>query len=51
MVACLYNAYAKDPFQIGFTRSKEATYKVRFDGLAMLTRAPGDQVAQFYRQI
>jgi len=51
MVACLYNAYAKDPFQIGFTRSKEATYKVRFDGLAVLGRAPGDQVAQFYRQI
>jgi len=51
IVACLYNAYPKDPFQIGFTRSKEATYKVRFEGLAMLTRAPGDQVAQFYRQI
>ncbi len=51
MVACLYNAYAKDPFQIGFTRSKEATYKVRFEGLAVLSRAPGDQVAQFYRQI
>jgi hypothetical protein len=51
MVACLYNAYAKDPFQIGFTRSKEATYKVRFEGLAVLARSPGDQVAQFYRQI
>jgi hypothetical protein len=51
MVACLYNAYAKDPFQIGFTRSKEATYKVRFEGLSMLNRAPGDQVAQFYRQV
>jgi hypothetical protein len=51
MVACLYNAYAKDPFQIGFTRSKEATYKVRFEGLAVLSRGPGDQVAQFYRQI
>ncbi|HEV3278300.1 MAG TPA: hypothetical protein VG860_15890 [Terriglobia bacterium] len=51
MVACLYNAYAKDPFQIGFTRAKEAVYKVRFDGLAVLSRSPGDQVAQFYRQI
>ncbi len=50
MVACLYSAYAKDPLQIGFTRSKEATYKVRFEGLAVLSRAPGDQVAQFYRQ-
>jgi hypothetical protein len=50
MVACLYNAYAKDPFQIGFTRAKEAVYKVRFDGLAVLSRAQGDRVAQFYRQ-
>jgi hypothetical protein len=51
MVACLYNAYAKEPFQIGFTRSKEAVYKVRFDGLAVLSRPPGDRVAQFYRQL
>jgi hypothetical protein len=51
MVACLYNTYAKDPFQIGFTRTKEAVYKVRFEGLAVLTRAQGDRVAQFYRQI
>jgi len=50
MVACLYNTYAKDPFQIGFTRTKEAVYKVRFEGLAVLTRAQGDRVAQFYRQ-
>ena len=50
MVACLYNAYAKNAFQIGFTRAKEATYKVRFEGLAVLSRSPGDQVAQFYRQ-
>ena len=51
MVACLYNAYAKNAFQIGFTRAKEATYKVRFEGLAVLGRSPGDQVAQFYRQM
>jgi hypothetical protein len=50
MVACLYNAYAKNAFQIGFTRTKEATYKVRFEGLALLSRAVGDRVAQFYRQ-
>ncbi|HUI42092.1 MAG TPA: hypothetical protein VL523_08995 [Terriglobia bacterium] len=50
MVACLYNAYAKNPLQIGFSRTKEAVYKVRFEGLAVLSRAPGDQVAQFYRQ-
>lgn len=50
MVACLYNAYAKDPFQIGFARSKEAVYKVRFEGLAVLARQQGDRVAQFYRQ-
>lgn len=50
MVACLYNAYAKDPFQIGFTRAKEAVYKVHFEGLAVLSRPQGDRVAQFYRQ-
>ena len=50
MVACLYNTYPKDPFQIGFTRTKEAVYKVRFEGLAVLSRAQGDRVAQFYRQ-
>ncbi len=50
MVACLYNAYAKEPFQIGFTRTKEAVYKVRFEGLAVLSRPQGDRVAQFYRQ-
>ena len=51
MVACLYNAYAKNAFQIGFTRSKEATYKVQFEGLALLNRSVGDRVAQFYRQM
>jgi hypothetical protein len=50
LVACLYNSYAKDPFQIGFTRTKEAVYKVRFEGLALLARTQGDRVAQFYRQ-
>src|SRR5207302_9885330 len=50
MVACLYNTYAKDPFQIGFTRAKEAVYKVRFEGLAVLSRAQGDRVARFDRQ-
>lgn len=50
LVACLYNAYPKEPFQIGFTRTKEAVYKVRFEGLAVLSRAQGDRVAQFYRQ-
>jgi hypothetical protein len=50
MVACLYNAYAKNAFQIGFTRTKEATFKVRFEGLALLSRSVGDRVAQFYRQ-
>ncbi|HEV2492155.1 MAG TPA: hypothetical protein VG204_03690 [Terriglobia bacterium] len=51
LVACLYNTYAKDPFQVGFTRTKEAVYKVRFEGLAVLSRAQGDRVAQFYRQM
>jgi hypothetical protein len=51
MVACLYSSYAKDPFQIGFTRTKEAIYKVRFEGLAVVSRAQGDRVAQVYRQV
>lgn len=51
LVACLYSSYAKDPFQIGFTRTKEAVYKVRFEGLAVISRAQGDRVAQFYRQV
>ncbi len=51
LVACLYNAYPKEPFQIGFTRTKEAVYKVRFEGLAVLSRPQGDRVAQFYRQL
>ena len=50
IVACLYSTYAKEPFQTGFTRTKEAVYKVRFEGLAVLTRTQGDRVAQFYRQ-
>jgi len=51
MVACLYKAYPHDPYQVGFTRTKEATYKVRFEGLAVLSRTQGDRVAQFYRQV
>ncbi len=51
MIACLYSSYAKDPFQIGFTRTKEAVYKVRFEGLALISRVQGDRVAQFYRQV
>ena len=51
MVACLYNTYPKEPFQVGFTRTKEAVFKVRFEGLAVLTRNQGDRVAQFYRQV
>jgi len=51
MVACLYNTYPKEPFEVGFTRTKEAVFKVRFEGLAVLTRNQGDRVAQFYRQV
>jgi len=50
MVATLYAGVPKDPHQIGFTRAKEAVYKVRFDGLAQLWRTQGKRVAQFYRQ-
>jgi hypothetical protein len=51
MVACLYNTYAREPFQVGFTRTKEAVFKIRFEALAVLARNQSDRVAQFYRQI
>lgn len=50
LVFCLYNAYGTAALDMSFTRTKESVYKVQFQGLAVLARAPGDRVAQFYRQ-
>ncbi len=50
MVICLYKAYGFAELDLSFTRTKESVFKVQFQGLADLTRAQGDRVAQFYRQ-
>ncbi len=50
LLVCLYKAYGFAELDLSFTRSKESVYKVQFHGLADLTRAQGDRVAQFYRQ-
>lgn len=50
LLACLYKAYGFAELDLSFTRAKESVYKVQFVGLADLTRAQGDRVAQFYRQ-
>jgi hypothetical protein len=50
LTVCLYKAYGFAELDLSFTRTKESVYKVHFQGLADLTRAQGDRVAQFYRQ-
>lgn len=50
MVFMLYKAFSKEAFQIGFTRTKESIWKLTVTGLADLTRAQGDRVAQLWRQ-
>lgn len=50
MVATLYEAYGDAKFDYNITRTKESVYKVTFTGLALLWRAQGDRLAQFYRQ-
>jgi hypothetical protein len=50
VVSQLYQAYQAEAVQIPFQRGKETTYKVKFEGLADPTRAPGDQVGKLYRQ-
>ena len=50
-VACLYSAVATDPYQINISRTKETMYKVKFEGLSIPTRNPGDHVCQWYRQV
>lgn len=50
LVVCLYNAFAADAYQVGFTRKKETMWKVKFVGLAVESRPQFDRVAQYYRQ-
>ena len=50
VVSQLYSAYQVEAVQLPFSRGKETTYKVKFEGLAVVTRASGDQVGKIYRQ-
>lgn len=50
VVSQLYSAYQVEAVQLPFSRGKETTYKVKFEGLAVVTRANGDQVGKIYRQ-
>ena len=50
VVSQLYSAYQAEAVQLPFSRGKETTYKVKFQGLAITTRASGDQVGKIYRQ-
>ena len=50
VVAQLYQAVQMEAIKLAFTRKKETTYKVKFDGEAVTTRPVGDQVGKIYRQ-
>jgi hypothetical protein len=50
VVSQLYQAYQAEAIQLPFQRSKETTYKVKFEGLGDPGRAAGDQVGKIYRQ-
>jgi hypothetical protein len=50
VVSQLYQAYQAEAIQLPFQRGKETTYKVKFEGLADVTRPVGDQVGKLYRQ-
>lgn len=50
VVSQLYSAYQAEAIQLPFQRGKETTYKVKFEGLAVVTRALGDQCGKIYRQ-
>jgi hypothetical protein len=50
VVSQLYQAYQAEAIQLPFQRGKETTYKVKFEGLADVSRAAGDQVGKIYRQ-
>ncbi len=50
LVGGFYAAYGFAELDLNMTRTKESVYKVRFDGLAVISRAAGDRVGQLYRQ-
>lgn len=49
-VAQLYKAAQMEAVKLPHTRKKETMYNVKFTGLAVTTRANGDQVGRIYRQ-
>ena len=46
----LYKAYSVDGIQLGYTRTKESTYKVTMVALIDTTRSIGDRLFQFVRE-
>jgi hypothetical protein len=50
-VAVLYSTKGVSLLERQYTRTKEVIVKGRFDGLAVTTRAVGDQVGSSYRQL
>lgn len=50
VVAQLYRAASAEAVSLGFTKTKETTYKVKFQGLAVTERPLGDHVGKIYRQ-
>jgi hypothetical protein len=50
VVSQLYHAYQSEAIQLPFARGKETTYKVKFEALALVTRAQGNQTGKIYRQ-
>ena len=50
VVAQLYQAYQAQAVQLPYQRTKETTYKIKFEGLADPSRPVGDQVGKIYRQ-
>jgi len=49
-VGQLYRAAQMEAVKLPMTRKKETMYGVKFTGLAVTTRAVGDQVGKIYRQ-
>lgn len=50
VVSQLYRAASAQSVALAFTKAKETTYKVKFQGLAVGVRPEGDRVGKIYRQ-
>ncbi len=48
IVLVLYKAYCEEGYVTGYTKKKEAVYKLKFVGLADGSRSDGDQLGQFF---